>query len=72
MSQPQHRLLSLRDALVAHFTNRHARRDHICRLLHIPPTTDAIANLLTSTQIALASDRITNVSSEDEATNRRQ
>eukprot|EP00975_Prorocentrum_lima_P023994 5049326-Prorocentrum_lima.AAC.1 len=72
MDKPQHRLLALRDALVAHFTNRHPRRDHICRLLHIQPTTEAITQLITSTQIALASDRITNATSDDEATNNRQ
>eukprot|EP00975_Prorocentrum_lima_P017932 3782897-Prorocentrum_lima.AAC.1 len=45
LSNPQHRLLALRDALTAQFTNHHTRRDHICQLLHISPTTEAITHL---------------------------
>eukprot|EP00975_Prorocentrum_lima_P028596 6009238-Prorocentrum_lima.AAC.1 len=60
MEQPQQRLLALRDALVAHFTDRHSRRDKICNLLRIPPTTEAITDLIATTQVALATDRITN------------
>eukprot|EP00975_Prorocentrum_lima_P018221 3840608-Prorocentrum_lima.AAC.1 len=50
MELPQQRLLALRDALVAHFTNRTSRRDKICRLLQIPPTTEAITHLISTTQ----------------------